>query len=330
MERHEGRRDRRAQEMAAELQFHLEAAIAAHRRAGLDPEEARRRALDDIGAIEVVKEDCRGEWRGAYLASLLQDVHFGARLLRRSPGFTAAALLTLALGVGASTLLFGIADAALLKPLPFPAPDRLVRLWDTNPGQSVQRTGVTTGNVVDWRQRSRTLSGLTAWYVMGRTLRADDEAVVVQTAQVSTDFFQVFGIAPAIGRPFTAAETDRATFNSAAGPTGTDPVAIISHRLWKSRFHGDPAILDRTISLERQPWRVVGVMPDGFATPAANVDVWSPWSLVGVQPRDQHYVQAAARLQAGVTLEQAQADLDAVAKALEREFPATNLGWRPD
>src|SRR5262245_61344070 len=328
MERHEGRRDRRAQEMAAELQFHLEAAIAAHRRAGLDPEEARRRALDDIGAIEVVKEDCRGEWRGAYLASLLQDVHFGARLLRRSPGFTAAALLTLALGVGASTLLFGIADAALLRPLPFPEPDRLVRVWDTNPGQSVPRTGVTTGNVVDWRLRNRTLSGLAGWYQMGRTLKDDDDATVVEAAQVSTDFFRVVGVAPEIGRVFTAEETDRATFNSALGHTGTDPVAIISHRLWKSRFHGDPAVMDKTMTLDSQPWRVVGVMPEGFAMPAANVEVWVPWSFAGTQPRDQHFVQAAARLRAGVTLEQAQSDLDAVAIALDREYPATNLGWR--
>jgi putative ABC transport system permease protein len=330
MSRRDTRSDRREIEMDAELQFHLDSAVSAYRRAGLGPDEARRRALIDLGGIDVVKEDCRAEWRGALLASFLQDARFGARCLRRSPGFTATALLTLALGVGASTLLFGIADAALLKPLPFPEPDRLVRLWDTNPAQSVLRTGVTTGNVVDWRQRNRTLSGLAAWYVMGRTLRVDDEAEVVQTAQVSTDFFQVFGMAPEVGRPFTPAETDRATFNSAAGPTGTDPVAIISHRLWKSRFHGDPAILDRTISLERQPWRVVGVMPDGFATPAANVDVWCPWSLVGTQPRDQHYVQAAARLRAGVTLQQAQTDLDAVAVTLEREFPATNLGWRPD
>ncbi|HKB07929.1 MAG TPA: ABC transporter permease [Candidatus Polarisedimenticolia bacterium] len=326
-ERRDDRRDRE-REMEAELQFHLEAAVAEHVRAGLSPEEARRRALHDLGAIEVVKDDCRGEWRGALLASFLQDVHFGARLLRRSPGFTAAALLTLALGIGASTLLFGIADTALLKPLPFPEPDRLVRLWDTNRAQSIPSTGVTTGNVVDWRLKNRTLSGVVAWYVMGRTLRTDDEAVVVESAQVSADFFQVFGIPPAIGRAFTSEETDRATINNALGPTGADPVAIISHHLWKSRYHGDPDILDRTVFLESQPWRIVGVMPDGFATPAANVEVWIPWSLTGTQPRDQHFVQSAARLRPGVTLEQAQADLDALAVGLEREFPSTNLGWR--
>jgi putative ABC transport system permease protein len=323
------RRRRLESDLDAELRFHLQEQIEMHLRAGHAPEEARRRALSDLGGLEAVKEACRDERRGAFLATLWQDVRYAARLLRRSPVFTISALATLAIGLGAGTTLFCLADAALLKPLPYPDPSRLVQVWDTNREQGIPRIGVTSGNVADWRRHNRTLSHLAAWYVMGRTLRTEDDAFVVPTAMVSADFFPLFATPAAIGRTFTPEESDRALINSAAAPIGPDPVVVISERLWRSRFQGDPGILGRSLSLERQPFKVVGVMPGQFAMPADNIDLWIPWSLVGDQPRDQHFASGTARLKPGISLAEAQGDLDAVAAVLEREHPVTNRGWRP-
>ncbi|MGH9868644.1 MAG: ADOP family duplicated permease [Candidatus Polarisedimenticolia bacterium] len=322
------RRRRQDAELEEELRFHLESHVAHSLRAGLDPDEARRRAARDLGGIEVVKEYCRDERRGAWLDTTWQDLRFGARMLRRNPGFTVVALLTLALCVGASTVLFSLADAALLKPLPFPEPERLVRVWDTNQELGIARIGVTSGNLADWRRHNRTLSGLAGYYAMGRTLRTDDDAVVVSTAQVSADFFTVFPVRPAIGRTFTPEEAQRGLFNNANAPVGADPVAVMSHRLWQNRFHGDPAILDTPISLERRIWRVVGVLPPGFAVPDDRVDLWIPWDLSGQLPRDQHYVNAAGRMKPGVRLDEVGGDLNTLAEGLEKDFPATNRGWR--
>jgi putative ABC transport system permease protein len=316
----------------ADLDAELEHHVAAHAERliheGLAPDEARRRALADLGGLEPVKERCRDERRGAVLGTLGLDLRYGARLLRRSPGFTAVAVGTIAAGVSVSAVLFSLADAALLRPLPFPDPDRLVALWDVNEEQSIPRTGVTTGNLIDWRRDNQTLAALAGWYVMGRTVRGEDDAQVVVTAQVSEDFFSVFPVRPLLGRTFTPEETRRSLFSSAAAPVGADPVALLSEGLWRSRFQGNPAIEGKTISIERRMFRVVGVLPDGFAIPEPGVSLWMPWGFDGTPPRDQHYVRAAARLKRDVTLDAARRDLDALAESLERDHPDTNRGWR--
>jgi len=320
-------RRRQELELEAELRFHLEAQVEESIRRGVAPEEARRQAMLDLNGIESVKESCREERPGMFLETVWRDIRFGSRMLRKSPGFAALAVFSLAVGLGASALLFSLADTALLKPLPFPSPERLVEMLDVNPEQSIARIGVTTGNVADWRERNRTLSGVAAWYVMGRTLRLEESAEVVRTAQVSADFFSVFPLRPALGRVFTEAETSSALFNSAAAPVGPDPVVLISHRLWTSRFHNDPDILQRKLSIERKTWRVVGVVPDAFDVLHGKVDLYIPWGFGDRSPRDQHYVRAVARLKPGVTLEQASADMSSVAAALGREHPDTNRGW---
>jgi MacB-like periplasmic core domain len=201
---------------------------------------------------------------------LARDAVYAARTLRRSPGLTLLSAGTLGVGIGVATLLFALVHAIVLRPLPYPQPDRLVRIFDRNPEAGVDRSGVASGNVADWRRRSDAFDGLAAYYVMGRTLSSDADAEVVMTAQVSHDFFGVIGIAPGIGRTFTDDETARAAFNSAAAPVGPDPVAVLSHELWL-RLGGDPEVLGRTVTLDRRPFRVVGVMPPGFSTPEPGV-----------------------------------------------------------
>jgi predicted permease len=319
-----GRLDREDQ---AELAHHLELAAAEKALCGLDEAEARRQVRLELGHSEVALERLREGRTGFALDSLLKDVVYALRSLRKRPAFAAAGLLTVGLGVGASTALFAVVDAVVLKPLPLPGPQTLVRIYDTNPSKGVERTGVTTGNLADWRRRTQRFRCIAGHYTMGRTMAVGAESEVVLAAQVTEDFFPLLGVAAAVGRTFSSEETAAARFNSAAAPESPDPVVVLAHGLWRRRFGGDAAVVGHTIVLERRPARVVGVMPASFAMPGPDVQLFMPWGLTGEEPRDQHYVSAVARLAPGATLPQAEEELRGVARALASEYPQTNEGW---
>ena len=314
-------------EAADELEQHVEMAVAEKVARGMDVAEARRCARLELGHPDEVLERLRDGRAGSGLDALVQDATYAVRMLRKRPGFSALCIMTIALGVGASTALFALVQAVVLKPLPFPAPERLVRIFDTNPEAGVERTGATTGNLADWRRRARKFTGIAGYYSMGRTLTTDGASEVVLAAQVTEDFFPALGVSAAAGRTFTAEEVGRARFNSAAAPEGADPVVVLGHGLWQRRFGGDPRIVGRSVTVERRPFRVVGVMPDGFALPEAGVQMWLAWDLSGELPRDQHYLGAVARLAPGVTQAEGLEDLRAVARGLAGEHPETNRGW---
>lgn len=256
-----------------------------------------------------------------------QDVRHAARSLAGTPGTTVFAVLIMAVGLGASTALFALVDAALLRPLPYPNPDALVRIFDTNQRTGVDRSGIATGNLHEWRIRTRAFTGLAGYYAMGRTLSVDGQGQAIIAAQVTADFFTVAGVEPALGRTFTAEDTARATYNSAMMPTGADPVAILSEATWRTRFGGDPQVVGRTVLVERVPYTIVGVMPAGFALPTPEAEVWLPWHVDGKSPRDQHYLGGLARVARGTTLAAAQRDLERVVADLARAYPATNADW---
>jgi putative ABC transport system permease protein len=320
-------RDRLDREALEELRQHLELAAQEKVEAGSEPSEARRSARLELGDLEETRERLREGRTGYWLDSLGRDTGYALRLLRKRPAFSAVCVVTIALGVGASTALFAVVDAVLLKPLPLPEPKTLVRIYDTNPAKGVVRSGVATGNLLDWRLRVRKLQGLAGHYTMGRTLTVGLESEVVLATQVTEDFFALLGAGAAVGRTFTKEETAAGRFNNAAAPVGADPVIVLSHGLWRRRFGGDPGVVGRTIMLERRPFRVVGVMPASFAMPAPDVQVYMPWGLDGDEPRDQHYVSAVARLAPGASLLEAEEELRAVARALAGEHPQTNEGW---
>lgn len=298
----------------------------------------REMSLDFQDQLAAAEPQARGRlvWRTAvglvatavreHWDVLCQDFRGSWRSWRRAPGTALVALATLGLGVGLATTIFAVADGVLLRPLPYPDPEGLVAIHDTNLAKGIERIGGTSGNVADWRRRIRELSGISGFYTMGRNLSAGAGAEVVLTAQVSTDFFPIFGVRPELGRTFTPEETERALFNTAAAPVGTDPVAILSHRIWVRRFGSDPGVIGRKITLERREFEVVGVMPPGFAVPGPEVELWIPWGWKD-PPRDQHYIGVVGRLASGVTLAAAQASLDAVTAALGEEYPETNRGW---
>ena len=314
-------------ESADELAQHIELTVARKVSTGIDEPEARRLARLELGDVTLAREDLRAGRASFIFEQSLRDLRFAGRALRHAPGSALLAIVTIALGIGASTALFSLLSGIVLKPLPYPQPDRLVSVYQSNPEAGILQTGLASGNINDWRTRSRTLEGLAGYYTTGRTLAVGDDAVVLVTAQVTDDFFNVLGVAPAVGGTFLPDDFRRAQFNSAAAPVGPDPVVILSHRLWQQNFGGDPAIVGQSVTLERRSFRVAGVMPDGFGAMEADVDLWIPWDVSGVRPRDQRYLSGIARIRAGVTMDEATADLQAVSRQLASEHPAANKGW---
>jgi predicted permease len=256
-----------------------------------------------------------------------RELTHAARVLRRSPGLTLVSVVTIGVGIGVSAVLFALVNGIVLSPLRYPAADRLVRIFDTNQTAGIERTGVASGNIDDWRRGTSSFTGIAGYYTMGRTISQDDSAEVVLTAQVSDDFFAVVGVAPSIGRTFTPDEVRRAEFSNAAAPIGPDPVVILSHAVWRDRFGGSPDAIGKSLVLDRRPFTIVGVMPDGLALPEPGVRLWIPWNISTDSPRDQHYLGAIARLGPGVTLEQARDQLNRVARDLSAKYPDTNRGW---
>jgi len=318
---------RLGRETAEELAFHLERAVETRIAEGLSPDEARRQAVLELGHTRVVQEDLAATRSSFAFEQLGREFRHASRVLRRSRGTTTVSVLTMAVGLGASCALFALVDSILLQPLPYPQPDGLVRIFDTNERAGVTRTGVATGNIFEWRARTPGLRGIAGYYAMGRTLSHDGNAASVFAAQVTEDFFAVSGIAPALGRTFTGAEFEAATFSSAAMPTGSNPVVVLSDRIWRSRFGADRNLIGQRVQLERLPFTVVGVMPPAFALPGPDVDLWLPWRVDGKSPRDQHYVGAIGRLAPGVAIAEAQQRFDRVSADLATAYPATNAGW---
>jgi putative ABC transport system permease protein len=322
------RPERLDREAVEELSHHVEMLTSRKMAAGIDAREARRLALAEAGSPAAARQRLAEERTRFPIDQLTREIAYAARVLRRSPGLTLVSVVTMGAGIGVSALLFMLINGIVLQPLPYPEPNRLVRIFDTNLQAGIDRTGVASGNVADWRRRTESIfDGIAGYYVMGRTLSAGTAADVLLTAQVSEDFFSLIGVAPLAGRAFTAEEFRRATFNSAAAPTGPDPVVMLSHDTWQKRFAGDPAIVGRIVMLDRRPFRVVGVMPAGFALPDTAVQLWIPWSFGAAPPRDQHYLAAIARVKPAMPLERAETMLNAVAAELAAEHPATNRGW---
>lgn len=314
-------------ESSEELRQHIDLAVEAKVSRGMDKAEARRQVRLELGTPDAAREALREGRAGFHLDQVWKDTVYAARVLRRHPGIAVLSIAAIGFGVGASTILFTLVHTALLRPLPYPEPERLVRVYDRNPSLGLERAEGTSGNIADLQSRAASFSGIAGYFAMGRTLSTAAGSEVLLTAQVSRDFFPLLGVPAFVGRTFSAEETERATFNSAAAPTGSDPVVILSHGVWQRWFGGARGVIGQTVMLERRPYRIVGVMPVGFAMPGTEIGLWIPWGLKPTMPRDQHYVNMVARLKPGVSLSEAGLELQRLSEAMAAEHPASNKGW---
>jgi predicted permease len=322
------RRRRGYEEAREELRFHVEMLVADKVRAGLPEPEARRQARLELGDVEPCAEELAEREPGAGREAWARDLGHALRRLRRAPAFSLACAGLLALGIGASTAMFTLVDQALLRPLPYPRPESIVRLFETSPARGVARTGVARGNLATWQREARSFQSMALGYVTGRTLSGGGaDAEVIATAQVTCDFFPLLGVAARHGRTFDRDECRAATYSSAAAPTAADPVLVLSHGLWQRRFGSDPAVVGRTVTLERRSFRVIGVLGAPLDLPEAGVEAFLPWELERSLPRDQRYTVALARLQDGTSLATARQELAALAAADAARHPQTNADW---
>ena len=245
---------------------------------------------------------------------LRQDVNFAARALRRTPGFAVTAILVVALGVGANTAVFSLADFVLVRPLPFADPGRLVKIWQATPGGG--RNECSPANFRDWGALSTSFTGMAATTIRPANLAGMGEPREVQLALATPELFGVLGVVPALGHLFTVADAEGAI--------------VLSDALWRSQFGADPAVIGRAVRLNGVPHTVVGVMPPSFRYPHGTIEAWAPLVLreENFDDRDDTYLEVVARLRHGVTLERARADMERVSGQLERQYPATNKDLR--
>ena len=311
------RRNKVDQDLTDELRFHLDQRIAAEIAAGKSPDDARRAALRAMDNITLQAEQCRDTRGVSWSHHLALDLRYGARVLRKNPAFTAVAVLTLTLGIGANTAIFSVVNAVLLRPLPYPQPAQLVRIYETNTSIPASHDSVSAPNFIDWRARSRSFSNLAALRWQPFTLTGAATPEFVYGNRVTPGTLNILGIAPAIGRDFSPDD---------AVP-GRARVALLSHELWTRRFAADPAILGREITLDFEPYTIIGILPPGFRAPSQfgstePVELLTPlvFSSDELQKRGDHNSQVFARLRPGVTPAQAQSEMDEIAAQLAREF----------
>jgi predicted permease len=257
--------------------------------------------------------------------TLWQDLRYGARMLIKKPGFTLIAVITLALGIGANTAIFSVVNGVLLKPLPYRAPEELIRIFETS--QAQPRFPMSGGNFQDYRDQNSTLAGLALYTRQDLELSLDDRPERLAALRVSAGFFDLLGVQPLLGREFR--REDELPDNNA--------VVILSNRLWQRRFNSDPGVVGRAVTLSGRPFTVGGVMPSGVQhvggdyrsmAHGESVDVWWPVALRPQANRGAHFLNAVGRLKPGVPLAQASADFNAITERLAEQFPNTNRNWR--
>lgn len=248
------------------------------------------------------------------MVRFLSDLGRAGRSLRRHPGFAVFVVVTLALAVGANTAIFAVVRAVLLQPLPFDEPERLFRLWESNPSEGREFEDLSPANFLDWRAQTSAFEDLAFWRDTAVTLAGEREPVEITAERVSVNLFEVFGVRALLGRTFLPSE-------------GREKVAVLSHDLWRSAYGADPGIIGRTVSIDREPYLVVGVMPPHFNLLGRPIAVWYPEQFEPDQFRRRHYLETVGRLQPGVSLERAQADLATVTARLAAEHSETNDGW---
>jgi putative ABC transport system permease protein len=303
-----------AEEMESHLAFHIEDNLLG----GMSPEEARRQALIKLGGVTLTQELYREQRGLPMLETMLQDLRFGARMLKKNPGFTLIAVLTLALGIGANTAIFSIVYHVLLKPLPYQDSEQLVWVWGEQAAQ--KQAPHTPADFLDYQRRNQSFVQMAAYRNMSFALGSAGQPERVDGRIVSANYFALLGVAPRLGRSFAPED----------GQVGAARLVLLSHSYWQQRFGGEANIVGQSLTLSGEPATIVGVMPPDFREPGVNL--WTnPRQIVPdfvtssrddmTSVRRNPYLSVLARLKPSVTLPQAQADMDAIAAGLRQEYP---------
>ncbi len=304
-------------ELNEELRFHIDQQAEKNRRAGMSPEHARRQALLEFGGLERIKERARDELRPVVIEDALRDLRQGLRGLRRSPGFALVASLTLALGIGTSTAIFTVIDSVLLRPLPFPAPERLVMIRPSSGSR------LSAAYLHEWRSRSKSLQDMAGWRDERANLTGGERPLDVLIDRTTANYFATLGVPPLLGRTFTvSADLDRA-----------EPEAVLSYGFWQRRYGGARDVIGRSMTLDGHGFTIVGVMPAGFTIRTnelaeSRAEVWTPFALVAANWTGMGgSLNVVARLRHGVAVAQAHADLALIARGIEQQHPSYSRDW---
>ena len=312
-------------ELDRELQFHLEQLARENIENGMTPRAARQAALRSFGGVAQIEEQCKEMRRTRYIEDFVQDLRYSLRSLRRTPGFTAVMIATLALSIGANSAIFSLIEGVLVRALPYRQPEKLTRIFYSNPNWP--KFPMNPFDFRDFRERSHSFESIAAYTRNDFELSGSGEPVQLTGFRVTAGFFHTLGLVPALGREFTTQDE----------LPGGAPVAILSDRAWRERFAAAPDIVGRKIVLQRVAYTVAGVMPPGVEHPGNSynpvaygetVDVWTPFTFDGEpNQRGSHYVEGIARLKGGVTPAQAQSELNTVMAGLAKEHSG-DVGWR--
>ena len=320
------RRTRVEGELDKELQFHLEQQTEENLALGMPRAEARRAALRRLGGMAQIQEECRDMRRTNYIENLWHDLHYALRMLAKSPGFTVVIVLTLALSIGANSAIFSVIDGVLLRPLPYPEADRIVRFFFHS--ATYPRFPLNPFDFRDFRTRNRSFDSLAGFTRGDLQLSGAGRPERFAGFRVTAGYFHVLGLRPARGREF----------NTNDELPGNGRVVILSDRLWHNRFAADPTIIGRKIMLDSQPFTVAGLMPPGTEHPGNEyhgvahgdtVDLWWPFTFRGnPAQRGSHFLEVIGRLKSGITPPQAQAEMNGLIAQLAREHPDALEGWQ--
>ncbi|HZE56228.1 MAG TPA: ABC transporter permease [Chthoniobacterales bacterium] len=313
------RKDRVDRDLGEELTSYVQLLTEKKMKEGMNEEEARRAAMLEVGGVEQVKEEVRANRAGFSLDTLFQDLRYGFRSLRKKPGFTATAVIALALGIGANTAIFSVINAVLLRSLAYRDPGSIVMVWERSLRGGRAQNSVSPANFLDWKKQCSSFAEIAASWDTRLNLTSGGEPEEIQIQKVSADFFPVLGVQPELGRAFVRAEET----------PGTEPVVILGHDLWQRRFAGNRAIIGQTVTMSGRNCTVIGVMPAGFYFLNIQIKAWLPLQLDPTTEwrKSGRFLRSMARLKPGVTLQQAQAELDGIGKQLEIAYPDYNKGW---
>ncbi len=312
------RRRQNERDLDRELKTHLDLEAEEQRDAGLPSTEASYAARRALGNRTLIKEDTRVAWGWARFERFFQDLRQGFRLLARNPAFATVVVLTLAIGIGANTAIFGVIDNILLRPLPYPHPERLVRIWEAQPSRGYFRNVVNGVNFLDWRARNHSFEHIAAFWGMPKTVTRGGRSQDLPAMQVTPEFFSILGVSPYLGRTFLPEE----------GAPGRNRVIVLSYALWQSYFGGDHNVLGKTLTVDGVPATIVGVMPRNFSFPNYKWQLWTPLAIVRSNDwAEGRSLVVIGRLRPGVSIDQAASDMANIAQQLAQERPNFDKDW---